>query len=144
MFMLFWKDFQSRFANIIESLKKQRDFVDTEAVSFDIVEARDYRVRIQYEIERRQKEAIELLERNEKNDSITRLQQSVQWLSVDDTLQETEYERISRRRHDGTCEWIDGTFQLKNWLRDDSRNSVLWLSGKPGAGKTSRTLLVEG
>ena len=71
--MSLWKDFQSRFANIIESLKKQRDFVDIEAASIDIVEAKDSRTRVQYEIKQRQKESIEALERNEKNERIARL-----------------------------------------------------------------------
>ena len=70
LFLSLWKDFQGRFAKIIESLKKQRDFVDTEAASLDIVEAKDSRARLQYEIERRQKESIEALERSEKNESI--------------------------------------------------------------------------
>lgn len=143
IFTSLWKDFQSRFANIIESLKKQRDFVDMEAASLDIAEARDSRARLQYEIERRQKESIELLERTEKNERRARVQQSVEWLSIDDTAQETEYERMSRRRHDGTCEWIDGTVQLKNWLKTDTRNPLLWLSGKPGAGMMTLMLTLE-
>jgi transposase len=132
-----WKDFQSRFDNIIESLKKQRDFVDMEAASLDIVEAKDSRARLQYEIERRKKESNEALERNEKNERIARLQHSVEWLSVDDTVQETEYERMSRRRHDGTCEWIYRVVQMNNWLKNDTKHPLLWLSGKPGAGMMS-------
>lgn len=99
-----------------------------------MVEAREARESVQYEIERRQKESIEALERNEKNERIARLQHSVEWLAVDDTLQETEYERMSRRRHTGTCEWIDGLSQMRKWLKDDTKHSLLWLSGKPGAG----------
>lgn len=134
IFLSLWKDFQSRFATIIESLKKQRDFVDTEAASIDIVEAKDARARAQYEIERRQKESIEALERSEKNEGITRLRHSVEWLAVDDTAQETEYERMSCRRHEGTCEWIERLSQMRHWLKDDTKHSLLWLSGKPGAG----------
>jgi hypothetical protein len=65
------------------------------------------------------------------------LQHSVEWLSVDDTVQETEYERMSRRRHEGTCEWIDGVAQMKNWFKNDTKHTLLWLSGKPGAGMMS-------
>lgn len=115
-------------------LKKQRDFVDVEAASIDIVESAESRARLQFDIEQRQKASTEALERKEKIERIARLQSSVEWLAVDDMLQETEYERMSRRRHDGTCEWIDGLPQMKNWLRNDTRHSLLWLSGKPGAG----------
>lgn len=134
LFLSLWKDFNSRFSNIIDSLKKQRDFVDTEAASLDIVEAKESRVKLQYDIERRQKESNEALELNERNDKIARLQHSIEWLSVDDTAQETEYERMFRRRHEGTCEWIERLPQINNWLKDDTKHPLLWLSGKPGAG----------
>ena len=134
IFLSLWKDFQSRFANIIESLKKQRDFVDAEAASIDIVEAAESRARLQMDIEQKQKATTEMLERKEKGDRAARLQSSIEWLAVDDEVQETEYERMSRRRHVGTCEWIDELTQMKNWLKNDTRHPLLWLSGKPGAG----------
>ncbi len=136
-----WKDFQSRFASIIESLRKQRDFVDIEAASIDIVESAESRARLQLDIEERQKVSTEALERNEKNERIARLQSSVEWLAVDDIVQEIECERMSRRRYDGTCEWIDKLPQMKNWLRNDTKYSLLWLSGKPGAGMIPRKLV---
>jgi hypothetical protein len=66
---------------------------------------------------------------------ISRLQDVINWLSVEDNTQEKEYERMIRSRHDGTCEWIHEVPELKAWLKDDTRNQLLWLSGKPGAGK---------
>jgi len=108
-----------------------------EAASLDIVEAKDSRARLQHDNERRQKEFIEALERNERNERIARLQHSIEWLSVDDTVQETEYERMSHRRHDGTCEWINRLPDLMNWLKNDTKHPLLWLSGKPGAGMMS-------
>ena len=139
--MSLWKDFQSRFASIIESLKKQRDFVDAEAASINIVESAESRTRLQFDIEQRQKASTKALERNEKIARIAMLQSSMEWLAADDMLQETEYERMSRRRHDGTCEWINRLPQMRNWLRDDTRNSLLWLSGKPGAGMMPKKFL---
>lgn len=65
---------------------------------------------------------------------IARFQHSVQWLAADDVAQEAECERMSRRRHDGTCEWINKLSQMRQWLKDDTKDSLLWLSGKPGAG----------
>jgi hypothetical protein len=137
LFLSLWKDFQSRFATVIESLKKQRDFVDTEAASIDIIEAKESRAKVQCEIEQRQKESIEALEQTEKNEKIARFQHSVEWLACDDTAQETEFERMSCRRHEGTCEWIDKLSQMKRWFKDDTKHSLLWLSGKPGAGMSS-------
>jgi hypothetical protein len=134
IFLSLWKDFQNRFASIIESLKKQRDFVDTEAASIDIVESKESRGRLQQDTERRQKESIAALEHSEKHERILRVQHSIEWISIDDIAQETECEGMSRQRHEGTCEWINGLSQMKSWLKDDTKHSLLWLSGKPGAG----------
>jgi hypothetical protein len=134
IFLSLWKDFGSRFDCIIESLKKQRDFVDVEAASFDIVEAKESRIRIQDDIRRRQKRDLETLEENENIVKISQLRHCHAWLSVDNKVQETVYERTSNRRHDRTCEWILKESQLKNWIKDDARRPCLWLEGKPGAG----------
>jgi hypothetical protein len=130
-----WKDFESRFAGIIDSLKKQRDFVDREAASIDILEAKDSRRRLQEDIQQRQRHSAELLDQNEKVARITQFQHAVTWLAVDDKAQQTDYERIQNRRHDETCKWIMTQPQIVAWLRDDSKYPVLWLNGKPGAGK---------
>jgi hypothetical protein len=134
LFLSLWKDFESRFANIIDDLKKQRDFVDKEALSIDIVEAKDSRARLQEEIQQRQEQSLMLLEQNEINAGISRLQHAVAWLSVDDRDQEEHYERVSRRRHDETCKWIMRETRIDSWIRNDTKHPVLWLNGKPGAG----------
>ena len=137
IFLSLWKDFGSRFDHIIESLKKQRDFVDVEAASFDMVEGKEARTRIQDDIQRRQKQELEVLEEAEKNARISQLQHSIAWLSMDEKIQETEYERTSKRRHDKTCEWIANEPKLKSWIKDDARRRCLWLEGKPGSGTPS-------
>jgi hypothetical protein len=137
MFLSLWKDFGSRFDAIIGALKKQQDFVDLEAASFDIVEGKESRMRIQDEIRRSQKRDLEMLEEKEKNTRISQLQHSIAWLRMDATAQETEYERTSKRRHDRTCEWMVHEPQFKSWLKDDAKRSCLWLDGKPGSGMLS-------
>jgi hypothetical protein len=138
MFLSLWKDFGGRFESILASLKKQRDFIDVEAISFDIMEARESRSRMQDDIRRRQKQDLELLEESERTRKISQLQHSIAWLSdlVNDKTQEMEHERISNKRHDGTCEWIVNESHLKTWMKDDTRRPCLWLDGKPGSGTT--------
>ncbi|CZR69490.1 related to vegetatible incompatibility protein HET-E-1 [Phialocephala subalpina] len=136
IFLSLWKDFGSRFDSIIQSLKKQRDFLDIEAASFDIVEAKDSRMKLQDEIRRSQRREQETVEESERNARTNQLQHSITWLSADEKIQETVYERTSRRRHDKTCEWILNEPRWKNWIKDDSRNPSLWLDGKPGSGKS--------
>ncbi|RFU24008.1 hypothetical protein B7463_g12335, partial [Scytalidium lignicola] len=137
IFLSLWKDFGSQFDCIIDSLKKQRDFLDIEAASFDIVEAKELRTKTKDDIQRRQKQELERLQENEKNTRISQLQHSIAWLSIDEKIQETEYEKLSKKRHDGTCEWIANEPQLKSWIKDDAKRRCLWLNGKPGSGKLS-------
>jgi len=77
LFLSVWKDFGSRFENIISSLKKQRDFLDKEAQSFDIIEGKESRLKVQDDIEQRQRRDEELLEQNERTTRIAQLQHSV-------------------------------------------------------------------
>ena len=134
IFLSLWKDFGARFDGIINSLKEHRDFVDIEATSLDIVEARESRKRLQDDVRERRKRELETLEENETNARISRLQHSIAWLSCDEKFQEIEYERILDKRHDGTCEWVVNNLDLKSWMKDDARNQCLWLNGKPGSG----------
>ncbi|PQE25152.1 hypothetical protein CJF31_00006017 [Rutstroemia sp. NJR-2017a BVV2] len=138
VFLSLWKDFGSRFDAIIGSLKKQRDFVDLEAASFDIVEGKESRTSIQNEIRQRQIRDLEMqkrdLEEKEKNARISQLQHSTAWLRMDANIQETEYERTSKRRHDRTCEWMANEPQFRSWMKDDAQRPCLWLDGKPGSG----------
>jgi hypothetical protein len=125
MFLPLWKDFGGRLNHIIESLQKCRDCFDTEAASFNNLEEKS-RIRQQ---------AREILEEDEKRMRITHLQESISWLSADDGYQASEYERISSRRHDETCKWIFQAPKMARWLTDYSEQPLLWLTGKPGAGK---------
>ncbi|KAF4633840.1 hypothetical protein G7Y89_g4270 [Cudoniella acicularis] len=134
IFLSLWKNFGSRFESIIESLKKQRDFVDIEAASFDTVEAKESRKRLQDEIRHNQKQEQEMVEENEKYVETSQLQHSVAWLSTDEKTQERAYER-ALRRYDKTCQWVMNEPRWKSWIKDDLTNPYLWLDGKPGSGE---------
>ncbi|TGO32628.1 hypothetical protein BHYA_0301g00120 [Botrytis hyacinthi] len=136
IFLSFWKDFGSRFDSIINSLKKHRDFIDIEAVSFDIVESRESRVKMQDDIQLRQKRELEMVEENEKIAKANRLQHAIAWFTLDGKNQETEHDRISKKRHDKTCEWMAGEQQFKSWTENNTEDPCLWLHGKPGSGKS--------
>lgn len=135
LFLSLWKDFGARFSGIIESLKAQRDFVDREAMSLHIVETNNSQSKLQNEIQQQQKSGNEMLDINEKNMKIAQLQHSVAWLAVDDKVQEIEHERHSHRRHPETCQWLMSEPKLKAWLDSNTKLPLIWLNGKPGAGK---------
>jgi hypothetical protein len=124
LFLSLWKDFESRFKGILNSLRKQRDFLDAEAVSFDIVEAQNWRIKMEEWIKRREAEA-----------KIAQLSHSIAWLAVDDSVQETLLELRSDRQYRGTCEWVAKVPQMISWNTDDCNEPTLWLKGIPGAGK---------
>lgn len=42
----------------------------------------------------------------------------------------------SRERAKGTCDWISGSNKFVNW-RNKTENSILWISGSAGAGKST-------
>jgi hypothetical protein len=99
--------------------------VDIEAISFDIFEGKESRIRVQDDIRQRQKRDLEVLEENEKNARISQLQHCYAWLSMDDKIQEAMYERTSTKRHNTTCEWMLNEPHLKSWLKDDARRPCL-------------------
>jgi hypothetical protein len=92
-------------------------------------------MRLQEDIRRNQKREQERVEENEKNTRTSQLEHSISWLSSDEKVQETAYERTSRRRHDKTCQWISNEPQWKAWIKDDLKSPCLWLDGKPGSGE---------
>lgn len=60
------------------------------------------------------------------------------WIAA--TEAETEHKNICRDRirYEGSGEWILDTIKIKEWLdteSDESSGSVLWINGRPGAGK---------
>ena len=119
---------------IIDGLRKQRDFVDREAISIDIAESKESRSRLHEELSQRHKHSLQLTEQNEISARNARMQHSVTWLSVNDGDQENHYDQISGRRHDETCEWVMRQSQMQCWIGDGAKDPILWLSGKPGAG----------
>ena len=89
-------------------------------------------------------DVIEQQERERKN---SQLRDSVAWFADDTAHQEDMLDRISQRRESGTCEWILNVTEFTTWLRKDEQQPLLWLKGKPGAGKgfsviTSRVILI--
>lgn len=134
IFLSLWKDFKANFAGIIESLKQQRDFVDREALSIDIAESKIHRTKTQEQIQQAQQQLALTLEKDEKFAKITQLRHAMEWLAIDAEEQDWNLERISRRRHNSTCQWISKEPQIKSWLKNDSSSPIIWLNGKPGAG----------
>lgn len=62
----------------------------------------------------------------------------IKWLSPSDIYEpdffEADFEKANRKRHPGTCEWINKKQLFMDWERIDKGTLVIY--GIPGAGKT--------
>ena len=73
----------------------------------------------------------------------TQLRDVINWLAVEDHVQDDTLDRFLRRREPGTCDWILANHRLASWLEDNGDEPILWLRGIPGAGKLSLSFLAE-
>lgn len=92
-------------------------------------------------IQQKQRQQEEEIQEKEKKTRIMQIQNSIAWLSVDKHLQEADFERTASRRHDGTCRWIVDKPEMKAWVENDAKCSILWLSAKPGGGELLLTFI---
>jgi len=118
-----WKSFDSRFNGILASLAKHKELLTKEAVTIDLVEAREWRAKAQEDLDVR-----------EKKRSDTYLHDTVAWLNIATESQDDELDRLLSKRLDGTCEWIFRNAKMKEWKDDAHGEPVLWVKGIPGAG----------
>lgn len=130
-----WRSFDGRFNVILQNLARNRDLVDREATSFDILESKACRQRLLEDLEKREAERREW-----------QLRDTLAWLDLkgQDREQQELFERRSSARETGTCQWILSNPTIYLWLDADDHHLFYWLRGKPGSGKTTlATYLVE-
>lgn len=125
-FHALWKNYRARFDGLIQNLARNRDLVDKEAASFDIVESKACRQRLLEDIDKREAERQEW-----------QLRDTIAWLDLkgQDREQDELLDRYLTSREAGTCEWILRHPVLSTWVDDDEQEPLLWINGKPGSGK---------
>lgn len=88
---------------------------------------------------RREEEAKYREEAQDKHLQQTREQQIRLWLSGSDDIAQIDVrmdlEPIRKARHIGTCEWVFGDSEYRQWLTS-TENANLWLYASPGTGKS--------
>jgi hypothetical protein len=112
-----------RFKSILESLAKHSDLVDREANSISIEEAKDWRTKTAQATATRERER-----------QVAQLQTVMNWLKIEDSEQEDEFDRLLTGCYPGTCDWIIRNVTLKSWMKRGKDETVVWLTGKPGSG----------
>ncbi|KAM4067309.1 DNA repair protein RAD5A [Hirsutella rhossiliensis] len=124
-FMTTWANFDVRFNAILDSLARHSTSISQEATTIDIVEAKKWRETMAAETAAKE------------NGRLFRQRSSViSWLDIDQPSQDDDCERLLQDCAKGSCDWMRKTPMIESWLKADTKNPVLWLHGKPGAGKT--------
>lgn len=105
-------------------------YIDPEQASMDTMEIRRLLQQVEKDILDFKQSEIERQERN--------FHEVRDWIAA--TEAETEHKNICRDRirYEGSGEWILDRIKIKEWLdteSDESSGSVLWINGRPGAGK---------
>ncbi|KAF2145844.1 uncharacterized protein K452DRAFT_305786 [Aplosporella prunicola CBS 121167] len=72
----------------------------------------------------------------ERERQLTKRLAVMSWLRVGDTLIEDEVDKLTRDCLEGSCDWFIEHNKTKWWMNDGTANALLWLCGKPGAGKS--------
>jgi hypothetical protein len=120
-----WALFERRFKTIVARLASHCDLMDREAAAIHFAEmkkkAEDDRLNHD-ELERWRRDSM-------AKDLFGRL-------SPGEDGQEEFLHRIADEREPRTCNWILKETEIISWIGEDDANTVLWLTGIPGAGKS--------
>ena len=141
VFRSMWKNFETRFRNILDSLNRHRQLIANQAAA---IHYQQYQVDNQavlghiQQYEQDRKRNIEDRERQEESEMHKKYLEVLQWFSaVDTTKSDQEVFTRTRQEYPGSGDWILKNEKIRNWLEDDTpTSSILWLNGKPGAGNS--------
>ena len=115
-------------------MRKHRDLIDQEAATIDIVESKNWRDQHLAEIRLWRTERAHDLEQKERNLLSSQVRESVDWLGASEQ-QEDIYADILRAYESTDQHWIASHETSISWLSKTQDCPVVWLNGKPGAGK---------
>ena len=124
-FMCDWGSFERRFKSIILRLASHCELLDKEAASVHFYEMKTFRDR-------------QLLDEEaaEKHREDQMAQAVFEWLSAAEDAQEEYLHHLSDQRVLGTCDFILEDNQISSWVDSECGPEIIWMSGKPGAGKS--------
>ncbi|KAK0752372.1 hypothetical protein B0T18DRAFT_89592 [Schizothecium vesticola] len=120
-----WATFDIRFGSILTSMAHNSDSIHNEAVAIDLIQSKKWRDDSFAHVSFQEQERL-----SKQYDSV------LAWLNTDRLSHEDHRERLLHDCLPGSCDWVKDHAKVKHWLDIDSRTPVLWVHGKPGAGKT--------
>ncbi|CAN9170137.1 unnamed protein product [Alternaria alternata] len=141
-----WAGFETRFNGILKDLAYHSELVDKEASAADITEAfRRSKVDDEkWEQQEREWNSVSIYWyeycMNTKTDFSLWIQAKVHkvlgWLETNDTMPADILDRHLQDYLPDSCDWFVQHKETQLWLKDVMKNPLLWLCGKPGAGKS--------
>jgi len=139
VFRAMWKNFDSRFKRILDSLSQHRQMIAEQAqLLFQRQYVRDRNEMLNFVLKYRQnrEKNIEDRERQMEADARRSHREVLQWFSAADTTASDQQNFTNiRNEYAGTGYWILENEKVKNWREAETpMYSMLWMSGKPGAG----------
>ena len=128
-----WGMFERRFKSILEKLANHSELLDKEAAANHYLKMKN----MADEREEKDKE----FEQRERNKRALEVFTS---LSAAATTQENHLHQIAEFRQLGTCDWLLENSRIDSWIKDESGDACVWMTGIPGAGKSFLcSLIVE-
>lgn len=120
-----WGRFEHHFNALLQSIAHCSELIDKEAVSFDIIQAKEWR----------QKSLEDAINREKRWES-EQLEAVLRWLEIGESKSNQEIKLEWLRSHccEGTAQWVTKSSKVRSWLQFGRGDPVLWLHGKPGSG----------
>jgi hypothetical protein len=127
IFRAAWKDFDARFKGTLESLRRHKDLIESQATVIHFQ---------QYQADTRK--FMQQLDNQEKIERERKYLRSLEWISGAQSKLDHESFCDTRKEFPGSGKWILTQEDIQNWKDEDiPMTSALWLNGIPGAGKTN-------
>lgn len=125
VFAIHWGLFERRFKLVLHNLDSHCDSLYREAAALHYSDVKQMREKRQLEVEDS--------ERSRHNQMVREV---FAWLAAEEASQEEYLHFISDHRQPETCNWILDESQICSWIENGNGDAVIWMTGKPGAGKS--------
>ena len=138
VFRSIWKNFETRFKDILRSLSGSRQLITEQASLVHYQHYQQDREMLRghitrYEQDREEKEL--QLKQQEKAELDKKSRDVMAWfVATQNTLLDHDRFGDTRNQYPGTGQWILKDEKIQKWMEDMPDSSILWLNGKPGAG----------
>ncbi|KAH7068353.1 hypothetical protein BKA63DRAFT_112495 [Paraphoma chrysanthemicola] len=120
-----WARFETRFGGILQRLAYHSDLLDREAYAINISETLSHN-----------NEELLRWERQDTELEAFKRHRVFSWLRMDESSPEHTLSKHCDDSLPTSCDWFMNQDKMQLWQNDGSENALVWITGKPGAGKS--------